>query len=51
MAEELRQNYDKAIFYFEKAILASQNDDKIKDYRSDIERCQMKMDIRKKHGE
>jgi len=49
LSEELRQNYEKAIFYFEKAILASQNDEKIKDYRHDIERCQMKTEIRKKH--
>jgi hypothetical protein len=45
LSEELRRNYDKAIYYFEKAILASQNDEKIKDYRQDIERCQMKTEI------
>ena len=49
MAEELKQNYEKAVFYFEKAILASQNDEKIKDYRNDIERCLMKTEIKKKH--
>ena len=51
LSEELRKNYDKAVFYFEKAILASQNDEKIKDYRQDTERCQSKMDILKKHKE
>ena len=49
LAEEARQNYEKAVFYFEKAIMASQNDEKIKDYRSDIERCQMKTEIFIKH--
>ena len=49
LAEELRQRYDKAVFYFEKAILASQNDEKIKDYRQDMERCQMKTEILQKH--
>jgi tetratricopeptide (TPR) repeat protein len=51
MSEELRQSYEKAVFYFEKAILASQNDEKIKDYRQDIERCQMKKEIRQRHQE
>jgi hypothetical protein len=36
---------------FEKAILSSQNDEKIKDYKQDIERCQMKMEINKRHRE
>jgi len=49
LAEELKLNYEKAVLYFEKAILASQNDDKIKDYKGDIERCEMKAEIRKKH--
>jgi tetratricopeptide (TPR) repeat protein len=50
LAEELKLNFEKAINYFEKAILASQNDDKIKDYKQDIERCEMKMEIAKKHS-
>jgi hypothetical protein len=37
--------------YFEKAIMASQNDEKIKDYRQDIERCQMKTEILIRHKE
>jgi len=50
MSEELRQIMRKRSL-FREAILASQNDDKIKDYRSDIDRCQMKTEIRKTHGE
>ncbi|HMH22582.1 MAG TPA: hypothetical protein VK563_12440 [Puia sp.] len=51
LMEELKQNFEKAVYYFEKAILASQNDDKIKDYKQDIERAEMKREIRKKHAE
>jgi hypothetical protein len=50
LSEELRQNYEKAIYCFKKAILASQHDEKIKDYRQDIERCQMKTEIWKRHA-
>ncbi len=50
LAEELKGSWEKAIRYFEKAILASQNDEKIKDYRQDIERCEMKAVIAKKHA-
>ena len=49
MIEELKLRFEKAVYFFEKAILSSQNDDKIKDYKQDIERCEMKMGIRKKH--
>jgi tetratricopeptide (TPR) repeat protein len=49
LSEELRRNYEKAVYYFEKAILSSQHDEKIKDYRQDIDRCQMKKEIFKKH--
>ncbi len=49
LSEELRYNYEKAVYYFEKAILAGQHDDKIKDYKQDIERCQMKLEIKKRH--
>jgi len=51
LLEEIKMNYEKALYYFEKAILASQNDDKIKDYKQDIERCEMKTEIRKKHAD
>ena len=50
LSYELRQDFDKAVFYFEKAILASQNDDKIKDYRNDIERVEMKREIAVRHA-
>jgi tetratricopeptide (TPR) repeat protein len=49
LAEELKLNFGKAVYYFEKAILTSQNDDKVKDYKQDIDRCEMKMEIKKKH--
>lgn len=50
LVEELKMDFQKAIHYFEKAILTSQHDEKIKDYRLDIERCEMKAEIAKKHG-
>jgi tetratricopeptide (TPR) repeat protein len=50
LMEELKLNFSKAIFYFEKAILGSQNDEKIKDYKLDIERCEMKTGINDKHN-
>jgi tetratricopeptide (TPR) repeat protein len=37
------------IYYFEKAILVSQSDEKIKDFKQDIERCKMKMEIKERH--
>jgi tetratricopeptide (TPR) repeat protein len=49
LMEELKTNFDKSILYFEKAILASQNDDKIKDYKQDIDRCKMKTEIKGRH--
>ncbi len=49
LMEEIKMNFEKAIHGFEKAILSSQNDEKIKDYKQDIERCQMKMEINKTH--
>ncbi|HMH34029.1 MAG TPA: hypothetical protein VK543_13410 [Puia sp.] len=50
LIEEQNMNFEKAIIFFEKAILSSQNDEKIKDYKQDIERCEMKMGIRAKHA-
>jgi tetratricopeptide (TPR) repeat protein len=49
LMEETKMDYDKAIYYFEMAILASQSDEKIKDFRQDIERCRMKMEIKDRH--
>jgi tetratricopeptide (TPR) repeat protein len=48
LSEELKMSFEKAIYYFERAILASQNDEKIRDYRQDIDRCEMKAGILKK---
>jgi tetratricopeptide (TPR) repeat protein len=39
IAAELNMHFDDAINYFEKAILNSLNDEKIKEYQTDIERC------------
>jgi tetratricopeptide (TPR) repeat protein len=49
LIEELGLKFEKAIYFFQKAILSSQNDEKIKDYKHDIERCEMKMEIEKKY--
>lgn len=51
IAEELKMNFDAAISCFEKAILNSLNDDKIKDYHADIERCRKKIEIMVSHKE
>ena len=50
LMKEINLDLDKAIYYFEKAILSSQNDEKIKDYRQDIERCEAKKEIVQRHG-
>jgi len=51
LIEEVKLNFEKAIYFFEKAILSSQNDEKIKDYKQDIERCEMKTGIKSRHTE
>ena len=51
LIEEVKLNFEKAIYFFEKAILSSQNDEKIKDYKQDIERCEMKTGIKSRHNE
>ena len=43
--EELNFRYEAAIGFYEKAILSSLNDDKIKLYNDDIERCKAKQEI------
>ena len=45
--EELNLNFDEAIKNYKKAILISLNDDKIKEYKADIERCKAKQEIEK----
>ena len=51
LMEELKMDFDKAVLYFEKAILSSQNDEKIKDYKLDMERCAMKKEIHRRHSQ
>lgn len=46
--EELKFNFQEAISNYEKAILCCLNDDKIKSYQEDIERCLLKMNIAEK---
>ena len=43
--EELNLDFESAIRNYEKAILSSLNDDKIKVYNDDIDRCRLKQDI------
>ncbi len=43
--EELKLNFDAAIRNYQKAILSSLSDDKIKMYNDDIERCKTKQEI------
>jgi len=45
MANELQGKYDAAIGNYQQAILNTMNNDKIKDYQADIERCKTKLNI------
>ena len=45
--EELKLNFPEAIKYYERAILSSLYDDKIKDYQQHIDRCNLKLGIEK----
>lgn len=47
LMEELRMNFEAAIRQYEQAILTSLYDDKIKEYRENIERCRQKLEIQK----
>jgi tetratricopeptide (TPR) repeat protein len=47
--EELKRNFSEAIAYYERAILCSLHDDKIKDFQQHIDRCNQKLDISKRH--
>jgi tetratricopeptide (TPR) repeat protein len=51
IAEELNMHFDTAINFFERAILNSLNDEKIKEYHIDIERCKKKIEIMINHKE
>jgi len=45
MIDEIAGNYDNAIKNYRQAILHCFNNDKIKDYQADIERCKIKQEI------
>jgi tetratricopeptide (TPR) repeat protein len=47
LKEELQLNFQKAIENFEKAVLLSLNDEKIKEYRQNIDRCRQKFELSK----
>ena len=45
MMNELHSDFVKAIDYYHQAIISTMNNDKIKEFQSDIERCKVKMGI------
>jgi hypothetical protein len=47
MLNELNGNFLKAIEYYEKALINTMNNDKVKDYQTDIERCRIKLNVGK----
>ncbi len=49
LMEELKLNFKEAIAYNEKAILTALNDDKIKEYQENIDRCKNKIELSKNH--
>lgn len=48
--EELKLNFEEAKKYHERAILVALNDEKIKDYQQNIERCKLKLQLAKEHS-
>lgn len=48
--EELNLNFGDAVSFYEKAILVSLNDDKIKEYTEHISRCKTKEVLSKSHS-
>jgi hypothetical protein len=50
LANEMQLQFDEAISCYEKAILYCLNDDKIKNYRTDIERIEEKKQLAKKYS-
>ena len=48
--EELKLQFSDAIRHYEKAILFSLHDDRIKDYQQHIERCRTKIELSKNHS-
>lgn len=49
LVEELQLQFEQAISLFEKAILYTLNDEKIKSYKEDIARCEEKRELLLKH--
>jgi hypothetical protein len=49
LVEELQLHFQEAINLYEKAILLTLNDDKIKGYKEDITRCEEKRELLLKH--
>ena len=48
--EELKLNFKEAISHYEKAILMTLSDEKIKDYQENVNRCKSKMELGKEHS-
>ena len=48
--EELRLNFKEAVAQYEKAILTTLSDEKIKDYQENVNRCKSKMELGKQHS-
>ena len=46
MIEETYKKFEEAIKFYQKAIINSFNNEKITEYKADIERCQTKMEIK-----
>ncbi|BAV09835.1 Tetratricopeptide repeat-containing protein [Filimonas lacunae] len=44
MVEEMQGRYDSAIKFYQKAVVHSFNNEKIKDYQADMERCRTKQE-------
>ncbi len=51
LLQEHQLHFDKAIHYFEQAILSCPQDEKIKEFKNDIDRCEMKMELQKRHAD
>jgi tetratricopeptide (TPR) repeat protein len=48
MVSELHGDYAAAIAWYEKALLQTMNNDKVKDYQADIDRCRTKFQVGQK---
>ncbi len=47
MAEEIQGRYAEAIKYYQQSIVSTMNNEKIKDYQADIDRCKTKQEVSK----